>query len=89
VRDDDGFETPAPRGNLIGQLLCLAYPKLAVDKDRLAFSIDQGGRYIPAIGRADEDIERQCLGRGSPCALKYAHHEYCPAEDCSANAAAW
>lgn len=50
VRDDDGFKTPAPRGNLIGQLLGLAYPKLAIDEDRLAFSIDQGRRYIPAIG---------------------------------------
>jgi hypothetical protein len=70
VRDDDGFKTPAPRCSLIGQFLCLTYPKLAIDEDRLAFSIDQDGRYIPAIGLADEDIKMQCLGRGSPCALK-------------------
>jgi hypothetical protein len=36
----------------------------AIDKDRLAFSIDRGGRYIPDIGLADEDIEMQCLAGG-------------------------
>ena len=95
MRDDDGFETPAPGGNPIDQLVCLAYPKPAIDKDRLAFSIDQRGRYIPAIGLADEDIEMQCLGRGtvlpaahsSPGALS-ANRKDCPAEDCCANPAA-
>ena len=88
---------PFPRGNLIGQLLCLAYPKLAIDKDRLAFSIGQGGRYIPAIGLADEDIEMQCLGRGTdplpastqqPVRAQYANQKHFHAEDCCANPAA-
>jgi hypothetical protein len=38
VRDDDCRKTPAPRDNLIGQLLSLAYRNWQFDEDRLAFA---------------------------------------------------
>ena len=62
MRDDDGFRAPSPRGHLVGQFLGLAYPKLTIDQDRIALSVDQGRRHVSGICLADEYVEVERFG---------------------------
>ena len=46
----------------VSKFLGLAYPKLTIDQDRLALSVDQGRRHVPAICLADEYVEVERFG---------------------------
>src|SRR5258708_29589160 len=88
VRDDDGFKVSSRRGNLVSQSSCLAYPKLTIDQDCFAFSIDQDGRYAPAVFITCEDVEVEFFGGGRKCALSAANHHRRAEDDCIGKATA-
>jgi hypothetical protein len=59
MRDENGLEAPALRGDAISQLLRIADPELGIHEDGLVLAVDEGRRHADTLGVGGVDIERE------------------------------